>query len=57
MTCSWCLNVHNTEQGRPTGKGFISFKVNTQGTKKKNRVTEEEKRGNSIIESDRGRDS
>ena len=26
--CSWCQNVHNSEQGRPTGKGFISGSKN-----------------------------
>ena len=28
MTCSWCLDVHNIKQGRPTSKGFISGSKN-----------------------------
>ena len=28
MTCSWCLDVHNTEQCRPTGLGFLSGSKN-----------------------------
>ena len=49
------LPKKNYEEAR--GDHFISCKVNTQGTKKKNRVPEEEERGNSIWKSDRGRDS
>ena len=39
MTCSWCIEVHNTEQGRPTGKGFISGSKNYRSST----VTDHEK--------------